>query len=135
MVSASSNNSIFNFFFWLKAWFALSLAFAGVGYGGFKVYDLREKAIKEQKRQSVIQADPDTGLPGIDDSNPNGGFNAKASVSANARFAQSMAPKIVSTLAKLEPPSGIVYSGFGINWLKTTPSKLATQMGKAPAIV
>ena len=135
MVSASSNNSIFNFFFWLKAWFALSLAFAGLGYGGYKVYDLREQAIKKQKQQSVVQPDPT--IPGVevDNTNPNGGFNAKSSVTANARFAQSMAPKIVSTLAKLEPPTGIVYSGFGINWLKKTPSQLASQFGKAPVVV
>ena len=91
--------------FWLKAWFALSIALAGLGYFGYEVYRRRDNRLKELYEISVI-------LDGYDIQRGDKGG-----------------------LAKLEPPDGVYFGlslNWGAN---DNPQNLKTRFGKLPAIL
>jgi hypothetical protein len=101
---AVSRNNFCGCLFWLKAWFALSVALAGLGYFGYEVYRRRDKRLKELYEASVVWE----------------GFDIQRGSAGG--------------LAKLEPPGGVYFGlslNWGSN---DNPQKLRSRFGKLPAI-
>ena len=124
-----NNNTCCIALFWLKAWFALSISFAGLGYFGYKVYDLRKMALKAQQQQVVVIEEDVL----LDDTLER--LNKPLEALVPTPIAIDVAT-CGATGARLEPPAGKTFLGFHLDWNKDTPLGIGNRLRyRAPSVM
>lgn len=125
-MTASTRNSICGALFWIKAFFALTIAFGGLGYFSFRVYDARNQALQPSPEDDLEQPILDT------ESKKLTGWQPLVPKPIPINPGQCIASGV---LGRLEPPAGKIYHGFHLDWNKDTPIDITNRLKSQPPAI